>query len=115
MKNKKAAPLMYRQGDVLIVRVDSIPSDATPLAPTKRGVVLAEGEVTGHVHRIPSRHAKLYRTEGDAKFLRIGAGGKRPVALVHEEHRAVELPPGNYRISIHREYEPGAFPRQVAD
>jgi hypothetical protein len=118
MKNKKLNTMMYRQGDVLIVRVDSIPTDAKPLARTKRGVVLAEGEVTGHAHRIPSRHATLYRTETDARYLRVGgtSGGKRePVALQHEEHRAVELPPGNYRVSIHREYQPGALPRQVAD
>jgi hypothetical protein len=106
---------MYRQGDVLICRVDEIPTDAKELPRAKRGVVLAEGEVTGHAHRIPSRHAKLYRTEGDAKFLRIGAGGKRPVALLHEEHSPVTLPPGNYRVTIHREYQPGELPRQVAD
>lgn len=104
---------MYRQGDVLIVAVDSIPDDATALARTKRGVVLAEGEVTGHAHRIPSRHASLYRTETDARYLRVM--GPAPVALRHEEHQTVELPPGNYRVSIHREYQPGELPRQVQD
>jgi hypothetical protein len=110
----KTPPKMYRQGDVLIVAVDSIPSDAKEVPRSKRGIVLAEGEVTGHAHRIPSRHATLYRTETDARYMRVTAGGK-PVALLHEEHTAVELPPGSYRISIHREYQPGALPRQVAD
>jgi len=106
-------PKMYRQGDVLIVAVDSVPTSATALPRTKRGVVLAEGEVTGHAHRIPSRHASLYRSETDARYLRVM--GPAPVALRHEEHRTVEIPPGNYRVTIHTEYVPGELPRQVQD
>ncbi len=106
-KSKK----MYRQGDVLIVAVDSIPESATEVPRSRRGVVLAEGEVTGHAHRIPSRSAKLFRTEMDARFMRVTA----PVALNHEEHKTVDIPKGNYRISIHTEYVPGELPRQVQD
>lgn len=106
-------PKMYRQGDVLIVAVESVPSDLTEVPRTQRGVVLAEGEVTGHAHRIPSRHASLYRSETDARYLRVM--GPAPVQLRHEEHSPVQLPPGNYRVSIHREYQPGELPRQVQD
>lgn len=102
---------MFRQGDVLIVAVSKIPADAREVPRSKRGVVLAEGEVTGHAHRIPSRSAKLYRTEMDARFMRVTA----PVALNHEEHSTVKIPPGNYRVTIHTEYQPGELPRQVAD
>ena len=103
---------IYRQGDVLIVAVESMPKGA--LVKREDGsVVLAHGEVTGHSHRIPSRHAKLYRTEEDARFLRVE--GSAPVALLHEEHAPVNLPPGNYRVIIHAEYQPSALPRQVAD
>ena len=105
--------MMLRQGDVLICSVKSIPKDATALPRTKRGVVLAEGEVTGHAHRIPSRSASLYRTETDARYMRVG--GTAPVALNHEEHKTVEIPPGNYRVTIHAEYVPGELPRQVED
>lgn len=108
MSNK---PIMYRQGDVLIVAVDSIPSDAIHIKHTSRGVVLAEGEVTGHAHRIPSRHARLYRTETDARYMRVTA----PVQLKHEEHTTVKIPPGNYRVTIHHEYQPAELPRAVAD
>lgn len=109
-KNRK----MYRQGDVLIIDVDAIPADVTEIQrDPERGVVLAEGEVTGHAHRIPSRHASLYKSEGDARFVRVM--GPAPVALQHEEHTAVEIPPGSYRITIHAEYQPGELPRQVAD
>jgi len=104
---------MYRQGDVLIVSVDNIPEDVKEISRTKRGVVLAEGEVTGHAHRIPSRHVNLYRSETDARYLRVM--GPAPVALRHEEHTTVKIPPGNYRVIIHQEYQPGELPRQVED
>ena len=103
--------LLLRQGDVMVERVDAIPTGVTPVKRTKRGVVLAEGEVTGHAHRIPSRYAKLYRTEEDQRFMRVTA----PVALNHEEHTTVKIPPGNYRVHIHAEYVPGELPRQVED
>jgi hypothetical protein len=104
---------MYRQGDVLIVAVTEIPTNVTAVKRTKRGVVLAEGEVTGHAHRIPSRSASLYRDETNARYLRVM--GPAPVALNHEEHKTVSIPPGNYRVTIHTEYQPGELPRQVAD
>ncbi len=104
---------MYRQGDVLIVQVNEIPENAKKLKRTTRGIVLAEGEVTGHAHRIPSRHASLYRSESDARYLRVM--GPAPVALKHEEHTVVNIPPGNYRVTIHTEYVPGELPRQVTD
>jgi hypothetical protein len=113
MTKKKANPLMLRQGDVLIVAVDEIPEGATEVPRDKRGVILAEGKVTGHAHRIPSRSATLYKTEMDARFMRVM--GPAPVALNHEEHTTVKIPPGNYRVSIHTEYVPGELPRQVAD
>lgn len=105
---KKKLPLMLRQGDVLIVAVDAIPSTAVEVArDAKRGIVLAEGEVTGHAHRIPSRHANLYRTENDARYMRVTA----PVQLKHEEHSMVSIPAGDYRVSIHHEYSPAAIVR----
>lgn len=107
---KKNAPKMFRQGDVLIVAVDSIPTDAKEIPRTERGVILAEGEVTGHAHRIPSRHAVLMRTESDARYMRLTA----PVALNHEEHTTVDIPKGDYRVSIHHEYAPDEI-RRVED
>lgn len=104
---KKDLPKMFRQGDVLIVAVDRIPVGAKPLPRTRRGVVLAEGEVTGHAHRIPSRHATLLRTEEDVRFMRVTA----PVALRHEEHKTVTLPKGDYRVTIHHEYSPAEIVR----
>jgi hypothetical protein len=109
---KKTPTKMYRQGDVLIVAVADLPASSV-VPRTTRGIVLAEGEVTGHAHRIPSRSAQLFRTEESARYLRVK--GPAPVQLEHEEHATVTIPPGVYRISIHAEYQPGALPRNVAD
>lgn len=105
---------MYRQGDVLILAIVVLPDQLSeiPRDPV-RGVVLAEGEITGHAHRIPSRAASLYRSESDARFMRVM--GPAPVALQHEEHTAVELPPGSYQVVIHHEYQPGEIVRRVED
>jgi len=111
--NMQPKSKIYRQGDVLIIAVDTAPTTVTLVPRSERGVVLAEGEVTGHAHRIPSRQAQLFRDENDVRYLRVG--GTAPVALQHEEHAPVQLPPGNYRIQIHTEYVPGELPRTVAD
>ena len=101
-----------RQGDVLVVAVDGIPADAAPVPRDGGRVVLAYGEVTGHAHAIRAREASLLGL-GPDRYLRVSA----PVTLDHEEHAAIDLPPGAYRVVIQREYVPGPIPasRRVAD
>lgn len=103
-------PFMLRQGDVLITRV-AAPSDLTAIKRDARGVILAEGEATGHFHGIQSRSAKLFRTEENVRFLRVTA----PVALTHQEHTTVKIPVGDYRVTIHTQYVPGELPVNVED
>jgi hypothetical protein len=90
---------MWRQGDVLIQAVDEIPSDAI-----ERGdLVLAEGELTGHAHRIADHSAaKLYQLGTDF-FLNVIADR---AVVVHEEHGPIALGPGIYRVWRQREYVP---------
>ena len=102
---------MLRQGDVLLIPIRDIPT-STKVTRDKRGVILAEGEVTGHFHGIKSRSATLYRTEMDERFLRVM--GPAPVALAHQEHTTVKIPMGNYQVIIHHEYQPEAI-RRVED
>lgn len=95
------ATKLYRQGDVLIISVASIPANTQPIPRTKRGVILAEGEVTGHAHRIPSRYASLSRTETDLRYMRATA----PVPLSHEEHKTACADPAcasKATIATHR-------------
>ncbi len=93
---------MYQQqGDVLIVRSDGpIPSDAKP----KKGLVLAEGEATGHAHRVvcpPGVSAEMLEL-GTKIFLRILGGNAR---VVHEEHKEQLIAPGDYEVRRVQEYD----------
>lgn len=101
-----------RQGDVLVIAAARIPAGAVPVARDHGRVVLAYGEVTGHAHAIAGREATLLE-HGPERFLRVTAA----VTLDHEEHAAIDLPPGEYRVVIQREYVPGPVPasRRVVD
>lgn len=104
---------MFRQGDVLIVPVDSIPESAKPVKRDNGRVVLAYGEVTGHAHALRERRVQLLSENGsrDICYLRVSC----PEAFLrHEEHREIRLPAGNYKIVRQREYTPEAI-RNVAD
>jgi Ribonuclease G/E len=93
--------VLYRHGDVLIRRIADL-----PVGVQKRvGDTLAHGEVTGHSHRIQQSHAVQLWVHGSELFLEV----KEPSAtLIHEEHRAIELPQGVYRVWRQREYRPDA-------
>lgn len=106
-------PIHYRQGDVLIERIDSMPVKLMPVDREHGKIVLAHGEVTGHAHAIADSHATLFQTAEQAgvSFLEVR---EAVAALQHEEHATIELPPGNYRITRQREYSPEEI-RNVAD
>ncbi len=103
-------PIHYRQGDVLLIAIDRLPDRAIPEKQEKR-VVLAYGEVTGHAHALDTLHSKLY-SRGTERFLATTEGA----FLVHEEHDAIALPAGFYRVVIQHEYAPNEIlPRPVID
>lgn len=95
---------MFRQGDVLIVRVDSMPEETTKLDHT----VLAWGEITGHRHQVDV--GALFETKNGELYLRTEKFAK----VKHEEHRTIKLTPGTYKVIRQKEYHPEAV-RQVAD
>lgn len=102
-----------RQGDVLIVPVDKLPAKLEPIERENGRVVLAHGELTGHAHAIADKRAMLFRDPKlNAVFLSVT--GDAPVALNHDEHTTINLPPGNYQVIRQVEYTPEAI-RQVAD
>lgn len=103
-------PQMVAQGDVLLVPVSSIPKGAKPVERDNGRVVLAYGEVTGHAHAISELKAKLMRFSG-VDYLEVGS---RVAMLKHEEHGAIEIPKGTYKVIRQREYAFGQG-RQVAD
>ena len=104
---------MYRQGDVLIIPVRSIPEACKEMKLENGRVVLAHGEVTGHAHAIGRREAVMFRDSvgGAGTFIKVGDKGAQ---VKHEEHSTIALAPGNYEIVRQREYSPEAI-RNVAD
>jgi hypothetical protein len=100
--------LQYRQGDVLLERIDSIPEGAERQEDEGR-IILAYGEKTGHHHAISTAYATRYQWEEDT-LIDVLEGAE----LVHEEHSAIALAPGAYRKIQQREYSPAAI-RSVQD
>lgn len=106
----KAAPAsknglpMWRQGDVFIRRIETIP-DRARRCQVPHGI-LAHGELTGHSHRLENPQAvQLFQgatTLGEF-YLDVPGPGAR---VVHEEHGTLELPVGLYRVWRQREYSP---------
>ncbi len=97
----------YQQGDVTIKPIDSIPAEAKATASR----VLAEGEATGHKHVAEAEDVQLFVHDG-ILFMSAPHG----TTVVHEEHRVLEIPPGEYQIGVVREYDHFAGEtRQVID
>ncbi len=90
---------MYRHGDVMIAPVAAIPHQAKP----SEDLTLAEGELTGHSHRIEDPTTAEAYSVGQQLFLRVIGQHAR---VVHEEHNPIDLPRGVYRVWRQREYTP---------
>ena len=95
---------MYRQGDILLIPIDEVPDTrgAAQARDVRGRIVLAEGEATGHAHAIEANGARLFGDDLQRRFLEVIADGG--VDLVHEEHAAIHLNPGAYRVVRQREW-----------
>lgn len=106
---------MIRQGDVMLVRVEKMPANKTAIPAENGRVVLARGEATGHHHSIAlSGRVALFREDGAGSGLFLSVSAGPPVALVHQEHTALVVPEGEYRVVRQRVWDAGAA-RRVAD
>jgi hypothetical protein len=144
MNNCAEGPKMFRQGDVLIFKLEGAEADAArkkiaegKLATVERdngNVVLAYGENTGHSHHIPASTCNLYLDDAsllsdtDAMGLISRTGGGRverpepdrllaveaPVVLQHQEHDPITLEAAVYKVRRQREYDPEGI-RAIAD
>jgi len=84
----------------------TIPQNAKriPLRPA------ALGEVTGHHHSFMSNVAEIdvaemvemYEDSDGATYVRV-LGSPGDVSLVHQEHKAHVVPPGEYTVTIQQE------------
>lgn len=88
-----------QQGDVCLRRINKIPEGAVKQKSDARGIVLAEGEVTGHFHGIEEcEDAELYQL-GERMLLSV----KAPVELTHQEHGKITIEPGVWEVEQLRE------------
>ena len=94
---------MWRQGDLLIVKIANVPLDAVK----QSNRILAEGEVTGHMHELDK--GTVYE-KGGILYFKV----EEPAILNHPEHKPVTFEPGEYKVIRQREYEPKGW-RYVAD
>ena len=92
-----ASMTWVKHGDVTI-QPSTIPVDA--IRSTRR--VLAEGEATGHAHRlVEEADVEAYERDG-VLYLRVGPGG---AGVTHEEHGLGVIPEGDYRVGRVQEYD----------
>lgn len=92
-----------RHGDVVIVKSQAeIETDGD-----NKGIV-AEGEATGHAHRVLSK-AQVERVKGqvDQMVIRVLANTQ----ISHEEHADGALNAGQYISGIQRQYRPDGWAR----
>ncbi len=89
-KREKEMPMKF-------VKVDKLPEGAKLLKNRKE---LAYGEVTGHAHRVDI--GDLFEMKNGDLYLNV----EKLATLTHEEHKAVKLKPGIYRVNIKRQYSP---------
>ena len=100
--------MFFQKGDVIIEAIETMPKNLKEVPRKDRKIVLAEGEATGHAHTIKAFNANLFTnadpmspfTTGD---LFLTTDGK--ITITHEEHKAIDLPKGNWKIRKVQEYD----------
>tara|TARA_B100000586_G_scaffold135127_1_gene97780 strand:+ start:126 stop:473 length:348 start_codon:yes stop_codon:yes gene_type:complete len=100
----KKKPKIYRHGDLLIKQIDHIPLSAQRLSTS----IIAEGEVTGHNHKLYGSH-QVYGTHSSQNWRIIEPTyfqAKEEISLKHQEHNTLKISKGNYVILHEREYNP---------
>jgi len=103
------------QGDVMIRRIDNIPTNTKPAKAENGNWIIAHSE-TGHHHVVKERTAQLLIDDTNAfiAYLKVS----EPTVLEHlrdfDTHAPYILPPGNYEIRRQREYVPEGW-RRAAD
>ena len=64
-------------------------------------LILAEGEVTGHAHRVVSGEAELVQA-GEMMYLLVKS---KFVKVDHEEHGVIAIPQGTWEVKKVREWD----------
>jgi hypothetical protein len=99
------AQKMYRQGDLLFIRIEKLPRK-NRLMRIKSNVIL-RGEATGHSHRLVG--GSLYATQRVGQTADLYIEVDKAAEVVHEEHAPLKLEPGYWRVLRQREYTPDGY------
>ena len=90
-------PKFFRQGDVLLRKVPSIPKTAIPISTN----IIAEGEKPGHNHKLKGSQ-QVFETLDEQLYFEA----KQDVILKHPDHNTLEIPKGHYIVEHQRRYDP---------
>ena len=86
----------FQQGDVLVK-----PAGVKPQGKKVAGGVLRLGEATGHKHVARGRGVAVLDAPDGTRYLHAPKGAR----ITHEEHKPIDVPPGDYTITGVREYD----------
>lgn len=95
----KTAKTNAQQGDVVLRRIEALPEGEKTII-SKKHLVLAEGEATGHAHTIDEDESELIAI-GEKMILNL----KNTATLTHQEHGPITLEPGLWDIGKVQEYD----------
>lgn len=103
------------QGDILIQRVDKLPTGVVPVAPENDRVIVTHSE-TGHHHVMLAKRTKAYKLPDSIMdiFLAVEEGDTLEHLRQHDTHESIAFEPGIYHVRRQREYVPEGF-RRVED
>ncbi|MFA5135530.1 MAG: hypothetical protein WC505_07130 [Patescibacteria group bacterium] len=73
--------------------------------------ILADGELTGHVHELADPEVEVYEVDNGTREFTIA----NPTQVTHQEHGAVTLPAGAWASDRVVEYDPFNGERKVMD
>jgi len=94
----------FYQGDVSLISGVSIPKEVILKPIPKNGVIVAEGEITGHNHLITKERENVEVEFGqDEKgfYFKIANGS---AVIKHQEHAPITLNPGTWFVAHQWEY-----------
>ena len=90
--------MIYRHGDLCIKSIEKLPEKLRKLTHN----ILAEGEVTGHAHKLISGDFTLYEDEKGTLYFQAVT----PVEIDHEEHGIKEIADDIYIVEREQEFDP---------
>ena len=115
-KTKKAAQtptkrMPVRQGDVLLLPIEADDAKLEPAPKDPRGLVLAEGESSGHHHAVFGKGARLAQFRQGGQRVVVVADAGAEVRVVGggsggvDRHHAIELAPGKWELRIQKAWD----------